>query len=70
MLIGYARVSKSDDSQVLDLQLDALKKAKVRKNNIYTDKSLGVKDDRLGMLACLKALRSGDVLVVWKLVLV
>ena len=67
MLIGYARVSKSDESQVLDLQLDALKKAKVRKNNIYTDKSSGVKDDRPGMLACLKALRSGDVLLVYKL---
>ncbi|MCG3709546.1 recombinase family protein, partial [Aliarcobacter butzleri] len=24
MLIGYARVSKSDNSQVLDLQIDAL----------------------------------------------
>jgi len=67
MLIGYARASKSDESQVLNLQLDALKKAKVRKNNIYTDKSSGVKDDRPGMLVCLKALRSGDVLVVWKL---
>jgi len=67
MFIGYARVSKSDKSQVLDLQFDALKKTKVRKNNIYTDKSSGTKDDRPGMLACLKALRSGDVLVVWKL---
>ena len=67
MLIGYARVSKSDESQVLDLQLDALKKAKVRKNNIYTDKSSGTKDDRPGMISCLKALRSDDVLVVWKL---
>ena len=29
MLIGYARVSKADGSQVLDLQLDVLKQAGV-----------------------------------------
>lgn len=29
MFIGYARVSKSDNSQVLDLQIDALKNAGV-----------------------------------------
>jgi len=67
MLIGYVRVSKSDESQVLDLQLDVLKKAGVRKNNIYQDKASGKRDDRAGLLACLKALRAKDVLVVWKL---
>ena len=34
MFIGYARVSKSDNSQVLDLQIDALKNAGVDENNI------------------------------------
>lgn len=67
MLIGYARVSKSDGSQVLDLQIDALIKADVQKENIYSDMASGVKEDRLGLEHCLKALREDDILVVWKL---
>ena len=35
MLIGYARVSKADGSQVLDLQKDALLNAGIEENNIY-----------------------------------
>jgi len=67
MLIGYARVSKADGSQVLDLQIDALIKAGVKEENIYTDKASGVKEDRVGLEHCLKALRKDDILVVWKL---
>ena len=67
MFIGYARVSKSDNSQVLDLQIDALKNAGVDENNIYTDKISGSKDERPGLDNCIKALRDGDTLVVWKL---
>ena len=67
MLIGYARVSKSDGSQVLDLQIDALIKAGVQKENIYTDRASGVKENRIGLEHCLKALRVDDILVVWKL---
>ena len=67
MLIGYARVSKSDNSQVLDLQIDALKNAGVNGDNIYTDKISGSKDERPGLENCLKALREDDVLVVYKL---
>jgi len=67
MLIGYARVSKSDDSQVLDLQIDALLQAGVNQGNIYTDKISGTKDERPGLESCLKALREEDILVVWKL---
>jgi DNA invertase Pin-like site-specific DNA recombinase len=67
MLIGYARVSKSDGSQVLDLQIDALIKDGVKKENIYTDRASGAKEDRVGLEHCLKALRSDDILVVWKL---
>jgi DNA invertase Pin-like site-specific DNA recombinase len=67
MLIGYARISKADDSQVLDLQIDSLLEAGVKKENIYTDKISGVKDNRPGLENCLKALREDDVLVVWKL---
>jgi DNA invertase Pin-like site-specific DNA recombinase len=67
MQIGYARVSKADGSQALDLQIDALKKAGVRANHIYQDHASGKKDDRPGLVACLKALRKGDLLIVWKL---
>jgi len=67
MLIGYARISKADDSQVLDLQIDALIESGIDKENIYTDKISGVKDKRPGLESCLKALRKDDTLVVWKL---
>ena len=67
MKIGYARVSKADGSQLLDLQRDALRKAGVTKKRIYEDKASGKRDDRPNLAACIKALRKGDVLVVWKL---
>lgn len=67
MLIGYARVSKADGSQTLDLQRDALRAAGVKDDQVYDDQASGAKDDRPGLAACLKALREGDVLVVWKL---
>ena len=35
MLIGYARVSKADGSQLLDLQLDALIGAGIAADRIY-----------------------------------
>lgn len=67
MLIGYMRVSKADGSQVLDLQRDALTAAGIRPEHLYEDYASGRKDDRPGLSACLKALREGDTLVVWKL---
>ena len=67
MLIGYARVSKADGSQSLDLQRDALIEAGVVADAIYEDQASGKRDTRPGLDACLKALRKGDVLVVWKL---
>jgi Resolvase, N terminal domain len=66
-LVGYMRVSKADGSQVLDLQRDALVAVGVPERNIYSDTASGKKDDRPGLEACLKALRPGDALVVWKL---
>ena len=68
MLIGYARVSKTDGSQSLDLQRDALRAAGIDDaTNLYHDLASGVRDDRPGLDSCLRALRKGDVLVVWKL---
>ena len=67
MNIGYARVSKAGDAQNLDLQHDALTAAGVDKQFIYEDRASGKKDSRPGLDACLKALREGDTLVVWKL---
>ena len=67
MLIGYARVSKADGSQSLDLQQNALRAEGVEATNLYHDLASGVRDDRPGLDSCLRALRRGDVLVVWKL---
>jgi DNA invertase Pin-like site-specific DNA recombinase len=66
-LIGYMRVSKADGSQVFDLQHDALAAAGIPERNLYSDTASGKLDDRPGLEACLKALRDGDTLVVWKL---
>jgi len=67
MLVGYMRVSKADGSQVSDLQRDALVAAGVDARHLYEDAVSGKRDDRPGLAACLKALREGDTLVVWKL---
>ena len=67
MLLGYTRISKSDGSQSLDLQRDALLAAGVAPDRIYEDLASGRHDTRPGLEACLKALRPEDTLVVWKL---
>jgi DNA invertase Pin-like site-specific DNA recombinase len=65
--IGYMRVSKSDGSQTLDLQRDALIKSGIPPERIYEDLDTGRNDNRPGLNQCLKALQPGNVLVVWKL---
>ena len=67
ILLGYMRVSKADGSQVLDLQKDALLAAGVEERYLYQDQASGTRDDRPGLANCLKALRAGDTLIVWKL---
>ena len=67
MQIGYARVSKADGSQLLDLQRDALLAAGVAPGHVYEDRASGRRDHRPGLEACLKALQPGNTLVVWKL---
>ena len=63
MLIGYARVSTSD--QDLTLQLDALTKAGCER--IFDDVASGAKDERKGLIGALDFMRAGDTLVVWRL---
>src|SRR3954447_15203320 len=63
MLIGYARISTTD--QTLDLQRDALEKAGCE--NIFTDTVSGTKAERKGLTEALSHLRAGDTLVVWRL---
>ena len=67
MLLGYMRVSKADGSQTTDLQRDALIEIGVEAERLYADQASGKRDDRPGLEACLKALREGDVLAIWKL---
>jgi len=63
MIIGYARVSTTE--QNLDLQRDALKRAGCEK--IIEDTVSGGKVQRPGLERVHDALRSGDVLAVWRL---
>ena len=63
MRVGYARVSTKDPS--LDLQIDALKKAKC--DRIFKEIVSGAKTARPVLDDLLSRLRSGDVLVIWKL---
>jgi DNA invertase Pin-like site-specific DNA recombinase len=67
MLISYMRVSKADGSQATDLQRDALVAAGIDPAHLYENHASGKREDRPGLAACLKALRPGDTLVVWKL---
>lgn len=67
VLVGYMRVSKADGSQATDLQRDALTAAGVGPGQLYEDKASGKREDRPELLSCLKSLRAGDTLMVWKL---
>jgi len=61
--IGYARVSTRD--QNCDLQVDALRAAGCEK--IYSEAVSGARADRPVLDELLRNIRSGDVLVIWKL---
>jgi hypothetical protein len=63
MRIDYARESTED--QTLDLQRDALKQAKCRQ--VYEEQATGKNIGRPQLDACLKSVREGDTLVVWRL---
>lgn len=63
MIVGYARVSTEDQNP--GLQLDALRSAGCEQ--VFNEKATGVNRDRPELTACLRTLRDGDTLVVWKL---
>lgn len=63
MIIGYARVSTQDQNP--DLQFDALQG--VGCEELYQEKATGKFRERPELVACLRGLRKGDTLVVWKL---
>jgi DNA invertase Pin-like site-specific DNA recombinase len=60
---GYARVSTDDQNPAL--QIAALKKAKC--THIFQDRLTGATTNRPQFARCLKTLRAGDTLMVWKL---
>ena len=62
MIVGYARVSTSDQS--LDAQISLLKNAKCEK--VYSDIASGVRDDRKGLNEMLHYLRKGDTVITYK----
>ena len=63
MIIGYARVSTQDQNP--DFQVDALEKAGC--DQIFREKVTGKLRERPELSQCLRTLRTGDTLVVWKL---
>ena len=63
MHIGYARVSTQDQNP--QLQIDALKKAGCEQ--IFDEKISGKLRNRPELDLCLRMLRKGDTLVVWRL---
>ena len=64
MLIEYARVSRVDEQDTA-LQKRALKEAGVER--IFEEKASGGRWDRPQLQKMLDQLRSGDVVIVWKL---
>jgi DNA invertase Pin-like site-specific DNA recombinase len=64
MKYGYARVSTDD--QKADLQQAALKKSGCKK--VFTDDGIsGATTKRPALLRCIKAMKHGDTLMVWKM---
>ncbi len=64
-MVGYARVSTVD--QNLDLQLDALRKAGVKEDNLHVEKLSAAAKSRPALDLAIMDLREGDTLLVWRL---
>lgn len=63
MIIGYARVSTQDQNP--ELQLNALRGAGCEQ--LFQEAASGKFRERPELTACLRSVRKGDTLVVWKL---
>ncbi len=63
MIVGYGRVSTSDQNS--QLQIDALKGAKCKP--IFIEQKSGRNMNRPELTRCLDMLRKGDTLVIWRL---
>ncbi len=63
MIIGYARVSTSE--QDTSLQLDALNSSGCER--IYQESKSGRTKERPELTRCIDALREGDTIIVWRL---
>lgn len=63
MIIGYARVSTTDQNTAL--QTDALTVAGAER--IYEESQSGASRDRPELTRCIDTLRQGDTLIVWRL---
>lgn len=64
-LVGYARVSTLE--QNLDMQVQALLRAGVHRDNLHVEKVSAVDAKRPRLEWAIDSLREGDVLIVWKL---
>lgn len=62
VIYGYARVSTEE--QCLDRQLDALKAAGVKEENIFKEKMSGTKSSRPKLNALLDVVQEGDTVIV------
>jgi DNA invertase Pin-like site-specific DNA recombinase len=65
MKIGYARVS-TDDQDML-MQIEALKSAGVKEENIYKEQVSGMKKERPELKRMIEYAREGDEIIVFKL---
>jgi|TARA_Y100001001_G_scaffold151575_1_gene163301 DNA invertase Pin-like site-specific DNA recombinase len=63
VIIGYARVSTQEQNP--EFQVDALESAGCEQ--IFQEKFTGTQRERPELSQCLRTLRKGDTLVVWKL---
>lgn len=61
-IYGYARVST--EGQCLDRQIDALKAAGVKEENIYCEKMTGTKSSRPKLNALLDVVEKNDVIII------
>ena len=61
-IYGYARVST--EGQCLDRQIDALKAAGVKEENIYREKMTGTKSSRPKLNALLDVVEKNDVIII------